>query len=165
MQPVQVQMQVPPDVLVYIGLGANLGKPHLTLRRALDELSATPNIWALRASHVYRSAPIDAEGPDYLNAVAELRTSLDAMALLRRLQAIENAHGRLRPYRNAPRTLDLDLLWYGGQTLALPDLQIPHARACVRAAALDGISAGFASSPDRRKDLAGGVWGSEDSPC
>jgi len=82
---------------------------------------------------MYRSAPVDAEGPDYLNAVAELHTSLDALALLRRLQAIENAHGRLRPYRNAPRTLDLDLLWYGGQTIALPDLHVPHPRMHERA--------------------------------
>jgi len=126
-------MPAHPDVLVYIGLGANLGQPQLALRQALDALSTSAGIWALRASCMYRSAPVDAEGPDYLNAVAELHTSLDALALLRRLQAIENAHGRLRPYRNAPRTLDLDLLWYGGQTIALADLHVPHPRMHERA--------------------------------
>jgi len=126
-------MPTPPDVLAYIGLGANLGEPQLTLRQALRELSETPGIWALRSSHIYRSAPVDAEGPDYLNAVAQLHTSLDATALLRRLQAIENAHARQRPYPNAPRTLDLDLLWYGGQVINLPDLQVPHPRMHARA--------------------------------
>jgi len=116
------------DVLAYIGLGANLGDAQTTLHQALEALSATPGIWALRASRVYRSAPVEAEGPDYFNAVAELRTSLDALALLRRLQAIEYTHHRQRPYRNAPRTLDLDLLWYGGQTLACAALQVPHPR-------------------------------------
>jgi len=122
-----------PDVLVYVGLGANLGNARQTLHQALEALSNTPGIWALRSSHVYRSAPVDAEGPDYLNAIAQLRTSLDAMVLLHRLHAIEDAHGRLRPYRNAPRTLDLDLLWYGGQTLDFPDLQVPHPRMHTRA--------------------------------
>jgi len=122
-----------PEVLVYVGLGANLGDARQTLRQALEALSNTPGIWALRSSHVYRSAPVDAEGPDYLNAVAELHTSLAAAALLRRLHAIEDAHGRLRPHRNAPRTLDLDLLWYGGQTIDVPDLQVPHPRMHVRA--------------------------------
>jgi len=126
-------MPPPPDVLAYVGLGANLGEAQRTLRQALDALAATPGIWALRVSRVYRSAPVDAEGPDYRNAVAELHTSLDAVVLLQRLQAIENIHGRQRPYRNAPRTLDLDVLWYGGQIIDLPDLQIPHPRMHARA--------------------------------
>jgi len=132
-RPVQVRMPSHPDVLAYVGLGANLGDAQRTLHEALDALSATPDIRALRASRTYRSAPVDAEGPDYLNAVAELHTSLDATGLLHRLQTIEYTHGRLRPYRNAPRTLDLDLLWYGGQTIRLPSLQVPHPRMHARA--------------------------------
>jgi len=130
-----VPAQRPPllNVLAYVGLGANLGEPQRTLRQALDELSVTPGIQALRSSHCYRSAPVDADGPDFFNAVAELHTSLDAVALLRTLQAIEHAHYRQRPWRNAPRTLDLDLLWYDGQTIKHPDLQVPHPRMHVRA--------------------------------
>lgn len=122
-----------PPVLAYIGLGANLGDARQTLQQALDALSATAGISALRASGFYRTAPVDAGGPDYLNAVAGLATTLDALTLLRRLQAIELAHGRQRPYRNAPRTLDLDLLLYGGQRIDLPDLQVPHPRMQERA--------------------------------
>lgn len=131
MPPRDAMPQAP--ALAYIGLGANLGDARQTLQHALDALAATPGISAVRASGVYRTAPVDAGGPDYLNAVAELRTTLDALALLRRLQAIELAHGRQRPYRNAPRTLDLDLLTYDGQVIDVPDLQVPHPRMHERA--------------------------------
>mgnify|MGYP000943008400 CR=1 FL=1 len=88
----------------------------------------------LRAvSSVYRTAPIDSHGPDYLNAVAELETALAPRELLQALQAIELAHGRERPYRNAPRTLDLDLLTMDGISLATPELTLPHPRAHERA--------------------------------
>jgi len=120
-------------VVAYVGLGANLGEPQSSLRQALEAIANTPGIRASRVSRLYRSAPVDAGGPDYLNAVAQLHTTLAPMALLRRLQTIEQAHARQRPYRNAPRTLDLDLLWYDGQTIDLPELQIPHPRMHARA--------------------------------
>ena len=119
--------------LAYIGLGANLGDARAALSSALAALAGLGETTLLRSSSVWRSAPIDSSGPDYLNAVAELRTSLAPIDLLHRLQAIELAHGRERPYRNAPRTLDLDLLVYGAQSLATPELTLPHPRAHERA--------------------------------
>jgi 2-amino-4-hydroxy-6-hydroxymethyldihydropteridine diphosphokinase len=88
---------------------------------------------AVRSSRLYRSAPVDAGGPDYLNAVAELTTVLTAPDLLRALQALEGAAGRQRPYRNAPRTLDLDLLLYGDARIESPQLSLPHPRMWERA--------------------------------
>jgi len=126
-------MQTRPEVLAYVGLGANLGDVQWTLRQALDALRTTCGVRTLRSSRFYRSAPVNASGPDYLNAVAELHTCLDAVDLLHRLQAIETIHARQRPYRNAPRTLDLDLLLYGEQTITRSDLQVPHPRMCERA--------------------------------
>ncbi|MGD9832260.1 MAG: 2-amino-4-hydroxy-6-hydroxymethyldihydropteridine diphosphokinase [Piscinibacter sp.] len=119
--------------LAYIGLGANLGDARAALASAVAALARLPDSELLRCSSVWRSAPIDSSGPDYLNAVAELRTALAPIDLLRRLQAIELAHGRERPYRNAPRTLDLDLLLHGGHVMASPELTLPHPRAHERA--------------------------------
>jgi 2-amino-4-hydroxy-6-hydroxymethyldihydropteridine diphosphokinase len=76
---------------------------------------------------------VDATGPDYLNAVVELRTTLTAMDVLALLQALENQAGRERPYRNAPRTLDLDLLLYGDAHIEAPALEVPHPRMWGRA--------------------------------
>lgn len=121
------------DSIAYVGLGANLGDARAALQSALSALEELPGTVLLRASSVWRSAPIDSSGPDYLNAVAELRTTLTPLDLLHRLQAIELAHGRERPYRNAPRTLDLDLLLHGDVTLDTPELTLPHPRAHVRA--------------------------------
>jgi 2-amino-4-hydroxy-6-hydroxymethyldihydropteridine diphosphokinase len=120
-------------VTAYVGLGANLGDPLLALRDALQALAQLPETFLLRASRFYRSAPVDAGGPDFVNAVAELRTQLDAPQLLSRLQALEHAAGRQRPYRNAPRTLDLDLLLYGAAHIASPALTVPHPRMRERA--------------------------------
>jgi len=119
--------------LAYIGLGANLGDARAALESALAALADLPDTVVLRRSSVWRSAPIDSSGPDYLNAVAELRTSLAPIDLLHRLQAVELAHGRERPYRNAPRTLDLDLLLHGRHVMASPELTLPHPRAHERA--------------------------------
>lgn len=117
----------------YIGLGANLGDARAALEAAFAALATLPATQLQRRSSIYRSAPIDSGGPDYLNAVAELRTSLQPLALLRQLQAIERDHGRERPYRNAPRTLDLDLLLHGDAVVQTSTLTLPHPRAHERA--------------------------------
>ncbi|PPA76106.1 2-amino-4-hydroxy-6-hydroxymethyldihydropteridine diphosphokinase [Achromobacter spanius] len=123
----------PALVRAYIGLGANLGDSAATLRRVLAQLQATDGIDAVTASPFYRSAPVDATGPDFVNAVAALDTRLPPLALLDALQALENQHGRLRPYKNAPRTLDLDLLTYADVSLDHERLTLPHPRMHQRA--------------------------------
>jgi 2-amino-4-hydroxy-6-hydroxymethyldihydropteridine diphosphokinase len=114
--------------LAYVGLGANLGDARGTVQAALAELAAVPGVNACRASSLWRSAPVQASGPDFVNAVAELHTSLEPMALLNALQAFERRHGRERPYPNAPRTLDLDLLAHGEAVINTQTLQLPHPR-------------------------------------
>jgi 2-amino-4-hydroxy-6-hydroxymethyldihydropteridine diphosphokinase len=120
-------------VTAYVGLGANLGNAAQTVRDAMAALAATPGVSLVRVSSLYRSAPVDATGPDFINAVAAITTRLTAPALLHALQAIEQGAGRERPYRNAPRTLDLDLLLYGDARIASPDLIVPHPRMGERA--------------------------------
>ncbi|MDH4059708.1 MAG: 2-amino-4-hydroxy-6-hydroxymethyldihydropteridine diphosphokinase [Aquincola sp.] len=118
---------------VFVGLGANLGDAVATVRAAIDAVGALPSTRCLTRSSLYRCAPIDATGPDYVNAVVELRTALDPEALLLALQGIERDFGRERPYRNAPRTLDLDLLAYGERRVDTPELVLPHPRMHERA--------------------------------
>ena len=118
---------------VFIGLGTNLGDAAQLLASARVALAALPGIDVVAFSSLYRSAPVDAQGPDFTNAVAELRTSLEPEGLLNVLQSIEQAHGRRRPYHHAPRTLDLDLLSYGQRGLCTPRLTLPHPRAHLRA--------------------------------
>jgi 2-amino-4-hydroxy-6-hydroxymethyldihydropteridine diphosphokinase len=120
-------------VTAYVGLGANLGEPLASLHGALQGLAAVPGTRLVRSSRMYRSAPVDAGGPDYLNAVAQLETSLTAPELLRELQRLELDAGRERPYRNAPRTLDLDLLLYGSGRIDSGALIVPHPRMRERA--------------------------------
>ncbi len=124
----------------FIGLGANLGDRGAALQQALAALAALPQTEVRQVSSLYRSAPVDADGPDYLNAVAELATQLSPLALLQALQAIEAAAGRERSYRNAPRTLDLDLLLYGEEAMATADLTVPHPRMGGRAFVLLPLS-------------------------
>ena len=118
---------------VFVGLGANLGDARATLAQALKALAALPGTRLVAVSPLYRSEPVDAQGPDFVNAVAELGTALTPRELLLALQAIEQSHGRLRPYRNAPRTLDLDLLLYGQRIVDETDLVVPHPRMHQRA--------------------------------
>lgn len=125
---------------VFIGLGANLGDTTATLKRALTDLHALPNIRINQVSALYRSAPVDAAGPEYANAVACLETSLTPLPLLHALQAVEASHGRTRPYHHAPRTLDLDILLYGDQTTNCSELIIPHPRMHERAFVLRPLS-------------------------
>ncbi len=120
-------------MIAYIGIGANLGAARANVIDAVGRLAVLPNCKLRAVSNLYRSAPIDAGGADYVNAVAMIETLLPALELLQVLQEIEQAHGRERPYRNAPRTLDLDLLLYGTQEIASPTLQVPHPRMTERA--------------------------------
>ena len=118
---------------IFVGLGANLGDAAATLREALIPLSGLPHTTLVAASSFYRSAPVDADGPDFINAVAELRSALEPAELLAQLQAIERRFLRERPYRHAPRTLDLDLLFYGQRVCATQALTLPHPRLHLRA--------------------------------
>jgi 2-amino-4-hydroxy-6-hydroxymethyldihydropteridine diphosphokinase len=126
-------------MIAYIGIGANLGDARANVDDALVRLSALPGTALVRRSSAWRSAPIDSSGDDYVNAVACLDTALSATGLLAALHAIELAHGRERPYRNAPRTLDLDILLYGDQLIDLPDLHVPHPRMHQRAFVLEPL--------------------------
>lgn len=123
----------------FIGLGANLGDPRRMLGWALDRLAAHAQIRVRAVSSLYRSAPLDAGGPDFLNAVAQLQTTLDAPALLRALHALEADAGRERPYRNAPRVLDLDLLAFDQQVSHSTALALPHPRLHLRRFVLEPL--------------------------
>ncbi|MGZ8289413.1 MAG: 2-amino-4-hydroxy-6-hydroxymethyldihydropteridine diphosphokinase [Telluria sp.] len=120
-------------MIAYIGIGANLGDALANVDDALARLAALPGTELLSISSKYRTAPIDSSGDDYINAVACIDTALGAHQLLASLQSIELAHGRERPYRNAPRTLDLDVLLYGDDIIDTPNLQVPHPRMLERA--------------------------------
>jgi 2-amino-4-hydroxy-6-hydroxymethyldihydropteridine diphosphokinase len=120
-------------VIAYVGIGANLGAARANVLDAIARLGALDNSALLAVSSLYRSAPLDAGGADYVNAVAHIATQLSALDLLQALQDIEQAHGRERPYRNAPRTLDLDLLLYDDQEITTATLQVPHPRMTGRA--------------------------------
>jgi 2-amino-4-hydroxy-6-hydroxymethyldihydropteridine diphosphokinase len=120
-------------VTAYVGVGANLGDAADAVRNAIEHLRHLPDTALVAKSSLYRTAPVDSSGPDYVNAVAQLSTRLTAPELLRELQRLENAAGRERPYRNAPRTLDLDLLLFGSARIDSAELQVPHPRMHERA--------------------------------
>lgn len=120
-------------MIAYVGIGANLGDARANVRDALARLDAYPGCRLRAASGCWRTAPVDSSGDDYINAVAAVDTELDTHALLAALMDIEQAHGRERPYRNAPRTLDLDVLLYGDAVIDTPTLTVPHPRMHERA--------------------------------
>ena len=122
-----------PAITAYIGIGANLGDTQAQVIDAIAQLAALPHTRLQAQSRLFRSAPIDSSGDDYINAVVCLTTQLDAHALLKALQNIEQAFGRERPYFNAPRTLDLDLLLYGVAIINDVNLTVPHPRMLQRA--------------------------------
>lgn len=120
-------------VTAFVGLGGNLGDAHARVLKALVDLSGLPGTRMVASSRLYRTAPHEALGPDFINAVARLETCLPAPQLLVQLQLLEQQAGRERPYVNAPRTLDLDLLLYGEACIDSPHLKVPHPRMWGRA--------------------------------
>lgn len=114
---------------VFVGLGSNLGDRVGHLRRALEAMASIPETKLVRVSSYYDSEPVGDPGePRYLNAVAELSTSLSAQRLLWNLQLVESRLGRPRTRRAGPRTIDLDILFFGGETIREPGLEVPHPR-------------------------------------
>ena len=122
-----------PQVLAYIALGGNLGDAKATVCAGMALIGALPHTSLVAQSSLFRSAPVDATGPDFINAVIAVLTRLSAPDLLSNLQHIEALAGRQRPYQNAPRTLDLDLLLYGTASIHSPQLLVPHPRMTQRA--------------------------------
>lgn len=121
------------SVTACIALGANLGAAAQTVSRALQDVARLPHTRVLRVSSLYRSEPVEATGPDFINAVALVHTQLPPLALLHALQDLEQRAGRERPYRHAPRTLDLDLIFHGDSQINTPELTLPHPRWTSRA--------------------------------
>jgi 2-amino-4-hydroxy-6-hydroxymethyldihydropteridine diphosphokinase len=124
--------------LAYVGIGSNLAHPRRQLARAVAEMARLPRTRVAAVSPNYLSAPLGASDPqpDYVNAVAALVTSLAALALLKRMRAIEHRHGRPpaeQRLRNVARTLDLDLLLFGRRRSRQPRLTLPHPRMHQRA--------------------------------
>jgi 2-amino-4-hydroxy-6-hydroxymethyldihydropteridine diphosphokinase len=150
-------------MIAFVGIGANLGDARGTVVDALARLGMQTGCRLMASSSLWRTAPIDSSGDDYINAVALLDTDLDAHVLLATLHAIETAHGRERPYRNAPRTLDLDLLLYGDEVINTPALTVPHPRMHERAFVLapllevapDAVIPGRGRAADCLPDVAG----------
>jgi len=123
--------------IAYLGLGANLGDAYQTLKDAVVCLAQQQHaLTVLARSGTYRTAPVDAAGDDFYNCVVKVSTSLGARELLALGHRVEHHFGRERPFRNAPRTLDIDLLLYGNERINEPDLIVPHPRLTLRAFAL-----------------------------
>ena len=136
-----------PAVTAFIGIGGNLGQAQTTVLAAIDALTQLPQTQLIARSPLYGSAPLgeNADGPNYVNAVVQLHTTLPADALLRELHRIEGEFGRARSYKNAPRTLDLDILLYGDTVCHTDTLILPHPRMHERAFVLHPL---FDLNPD-----------------
>ena len=120
--------------VAYVALGSNLQEPQRQLQAGFAALGRLPDTQLIAQSSLYRSAPVGyVEQPDFVNAVAAIRTALAPQALLAALLAIEREHGRVRDFPNAPRTLDLDIALYGNEVIHEPGLSIPHPRMIERA--------------------------------
>lgn len=146
-----------PGVIAYVGLGANLENRREALETALRELHRPPTIEIERVSSLYETAPVGVTNqPDFLNAVARVRTTLPPLALLDALLNLENKMGRVRTLRWGPRVIDLDLVLYGDRQIAVPTLEVPHPRLRERLfvlAPLAEIAPDLALPPDGRS-----VW-------
>ena len=126
---------------VFLSLGSNLGNRLAYLRAALDALGRGPSMSLVGTSKVYETAPVEVEEeqPDYLNCVAEVECGLPAIELLRYCQGVESALGRERKGERAPRTVDIDVLLFGEEIIAVPGLEVPH-RGITRAFNLKGLA-------------------------
>jgi len=155
-------------VLASIGLGANLGDAVCSLQQAIRDIVATPGLALHAVSGFYGSQPVAATGPDFVNAVMQVKTQHSAEQLLKILQALEHQAGRERPYQNAPRTLDLDLLLYGDACIDSAHLTVPHPRMLERAfvlVPLAEIDPAWAQAADQVAAQPGqGVWRLHDRP-
>ena len=141
-------------VHVYAGLGANLGHARQSIDAAILAIGKLPETSLVGLSSFYQSAPFQADGPDYINAVVHLQTRLNAIDLLLAFQRIEQLAGRERPYRNAPRTLDIDMLVFGDGDIQSPVLQVPHPRMRERAFVLlplSELAPGLVTTDELRK--------------
>lgn len=127
-------------VVAYIGLGANLGDAQSAVVKAMAGIAVIDGVRVTGRSALYSTSPVESSGPDYVNAVVEISTQLSAPLLLAGLQEIEQHAGRLRPFHNAPRTLDLDLLLYGDACIDSATLTVPHPRMLQRAFVLVPLS-------------------------
>lgn len=117
----------------FIALGSNLQNPQAQVERALQTIANAANIKLIKASSLYKTAPVGYDNqPDFINAVAQIETDLSPTALLHTLLEIETQHGRERPFPNAPRVLDLDVLLYENIEINTPELTLPHPRMHVR---------------------------------
>ncbi len=112
----------------YLALGSNLEHPARQLQQAVAALKRSTAVHLKRCSSIYRSQALGGPGgqPDYFNAVVAIDTALSPLPLLDLLQAIESAQGRVRSEHWGPRTLDIDILLYGAQSIAEPRLTVPH---------------------------------------
>jgi len=111
-----------------VAFGANLGEAQATVLQAIQDVGALATTQLVKTSSLYASEPHEATGPEFVNAVAIYDTDLPPLALLDALQNLEKTAGRERPYLNAPRTLDLDIIFYGDIALDSPRLTLPHPR-------------------------------------
>lgn len=146
---------LPPPREGVLALGANLGDRAGTLTAAVAELAATPGLEVVGVSPVVETEPVGGpEQPPYLNAVVAVRSTLTPHALLAACLAVERRHGRERRVRWAARTLDVDVVSYGGLVLRTPDLVLPHPRAATRGFVLAPWAA---LDPDARLELPGGA--------
>jgi 2-amino-4-hydroxy-6-hydroxymethyldihydropteridine diphosphokinase len=120
--------------IAFVALGSNMESPREQVLTAFRELNELADTRVVARSSLYRTAPVGyLDQPDFINAVAKIETSLSPLDLLNALLKIERAHGRSRDFKNAPRTLDLDLLLYGDCAMAEPGLTLPHPRMHERA--------------------------------
>lgn len=129
-----------PTVQAFVAIGANLGDAEAAVKAAMAAIGALQRTQVTARSSLYRSEPVDAEGPDFINAVVAVRTGLDAEQFLVALQRLETLAGRERPFPNAPRTLDLDLLMHGNSVIDTPALTLPHPRMRERAFVLKPLA-------------------------
>lgn len=133
-----------------MAFGANLGDAQATVLQAIQDVGALATTQLKKASALYASAPYEATGPEFVNAVAIYETGLQPLELLDALQNLENIAGRERPFANAPRTLDLDIIFYGDVALNTPRLTVPHPRWQERAFVLKPLAEIL---PDLVKDV------------